>query len=110
MPDNEEEMEQSDQEAAETTSEETSETVAEVTEPTGEEASETTEAPAEDAAPARRTHRDFQPATKRGKAGMVCGVCGNFAAANQSLTNFAKKPAMRTRRKRQPSSVPITSE
>ena len=54
MPDNEEEMEQSDQEAAETTSEETSETVAEVTEPTGEEASETTEAPAEEAAPARR--------------------------------------------------------
>ena len=53
MPDNEEEMEQSDQEAAETTSEETSE-VAEVTEPTGEEASETTEAPAEEAAPARR--------------------------------------------------------
>ena len=43
MPDNEEEMEQSDQEAAETTSEETSETVAEVT-----------EAPAEEAAPARR--------------------------------------------------------
>lgn len=54
MPDNEEEMEQSDQEAAETTSEETSETVAEVTEPTSEEASETTEAPAEEAAPARR--------------------------------------------------------
>ena len=54
MPDNEEEMEQSDQEAAETTSEETSETVAEVTEPTGEEASETTEAPAEEDAPARR--------------------------------------------------------
>ena len=54
MPDNEEEMEQSDQEAAETTSEETSETVAEVIEPTGEEASETTEAPAEEAAPARR--------------------------------------------------------
>ena len=54
MPDNEEEMEQSDQEAAETTPEETSETVAEVTEPTGEEASETTEAPAEEAAPARR--------------------------------------------------------
>jgi large subunit ribosomal protein L5 len=54
MPDNEEEMEQSDQEAAETTSEETSETVAEVTEPTGEEASETTEVPAEEAAPARR--------------------------------------------------------
>ena len=54
MPDNEEEMEQSDQEAAETTSEETSETVAGVTEPTGEEASETTEAPAEEAAPARR--------------------------------------------------------
>ena len=54
MPDNEEEMEQSDQEAAETTSEETSETVAEITEPTGEEASETTEAPAEEAAPARR--------------------------------------------------------
>ena len=54
MPDNEEEMEQSDQEAAETTSEETSETVAEVTEPTGEEASETTEAPAEEGAPARR--------------------------------------------------------
>ena len=54
MPDNEEEMEQSDQEAAETTSEETSETVAEVTEPTGEEASETPEAPAEEAAPARR--------------------------------------------------------
>ena len=54
MPDNEEEMEQSDQEAAETTSEEISETVAEVTEPTGEEASETTEAPAEEAAPARR--------------------------------------------------------
>ena len=54
MPDNEEEMEHSDQEAAETTSEETSETVAEVTEPTGEEASETTEAPAEEAAPARR--------------------------------------------------------
>jgi len=39
MPDNEEEMEQSDQEAAETT---------------GEEALETTEAPAEEAAPARR--------------------------------------------------------
>ena len=54
MPDNEEEMEQSDQEAAETTSEETSETVAEVTAPTGEEASETTEAPSEEAAPARR--------------------------------------------------------
>ena len=54
MPDNEEEMEQSDQEAAETTSEEISETVAEVTEPTGEEASETTEAPAEEFAPARR--------------------------------------------------------
>jgi len=54
MPDNEEEMEQSDQEAAETTSEETSETVAEITEPTGEEASETTEALAEEAAPARR--------------------------------------------------------
>ena len=54
MPDNEEEMEQSDQEAAETTSEGTSETVAEVIEPTGEEASETTEAPAEEAAPARR--------------------------------------------------------
>ena len=54
MPDNEEEMEQSDQEAAETTSEETSETVAEVTEPTGEEASETTEAPAEEASPTRR--------------------------------------------------------
>ena len=54
MPDNEEEMEQSDREAAETTSEETSETVAKVTEPTGEEASETTEAPAEEAAPARR--------------------------------------------------------
>ncbi len=54
MPDNEEEMEQSDQEAAETTSEETSETVAEITEPTGEEASETTEASAEEAAPARR--------------------------------------------------------
>ena len=54
MPDNEEEMEQSNQEAAETTAEETSETVAEVTEPTGEEASETTEAPAEEAAPARR--------------------------------------------------------
>ena len=54
MPDNEEEMEQSDQEAAETTSEETSETVAEITEPTGEEASETTEAPAEEFAPARR--------------------------------------------------------
>ena len=54
MPDNEEEMEQSDQEAAETTSEETSETVAEITEPTGEETSETTEAPAEEVAPARR--------------------------------------------------------
>ncbi len=54
MPDNEEEMEQSDQEAAETTSEETSETVAEITEPTGEEASKTTEASAEEAAPARR--------------------------------------------------------
>ena len=54
MPDNEEEMEQSDQEAAETTSEETSESVAEVTEPTGEEASETTEAPAEEASPTRR--------------------------------------------------------
>ena len=50
MPDNEEEMEQSDREAAETTSEVPSETVAEVTEPTGEEASE----PAEEAAPARR--------------------------------------------------------
>jgi len=54
MPDNEEEMEQSDQEAAEPSAEETSETVAEVTESTGEEASEATEAPAEEAAPARR--------------------------------------------------------
>jgi large subunit ribosomal protein L5 len=59
MPDNEEEIEQSDQEAAETssddtTSEETPETVAEVTEPTGDEASETAEAPAEEAVPARR--------------------------------------------------------
>ena len=57
MPDNEEELEQSDQ-AAEPTAEETSEPAADSVEPTAEEVSEptaeATEPPAEEAAPARR--------------------------------------------------------
>ena len=81
MPDNEEEMEQSDQEAAETTSEETSETVAEVTEPTGEEASETTEAPAEEAAPARRRAARTPRTGTRAARGAAAGADAPPAAS-----------------------------
>ena len=93
MPDNEEEMEQSDQEAAETTSEETSETVAEVTEPTGEEASETTEAPAEEAAPVRRRAARTPRTGTRAARGAAAAVAD--APAEASAEEPPPTPRMR---------------